>query len=34
VGLPRARLALIEKSRDVTVDGIAFKDPQFWNLHL
>ena len=30
----RARLAVIEGSRGVTVDGIAFKDSQFWNLHL
>jgi polygalacturonase len=32
--LPRARLAVIEASRGVTVDGITFKDSQFWNLHL
>jgi polygalacturonase len=30
----RARLAVIEGSRGVTVDGITFKDSQFWNLHL
>jgi alpha-L-rhamnosidase len=34
IGLPRARLALIENSRDVTIDGVTFKDSQFWNLHL
>jgi polygalacturonase len=34
LGLARARLALIERSRGVTVDGITFKDSQFWNLHL
>lgn len=32
--LPRARLALIENSRDVVIEGITFKDSQFWNLHL
>ena len=31
---PRARLALIENSKNVTVRGITFKDSQFWNLHL
>ena len=34
VGVPRARLALIESSHNVTVEGITFKDSQFWNLHL
>jgi alpha-L-rhamnosidase len=34
VGVPRARLALIERSRGVVVDGVTFKDSQFWNLHL
>ncbi|HVJ01454.1 MAG TPA: glycosyl hydrolase family 28 protein [Sphingomonas sp.] len=34
IGLPRARLALIENSRGVTVDGVTFKDSQFWNLHI
>ena len=34
VGVPRARLALIESSRGVTVEGVTFKDSQFWNLHL
>jgi len=34
LGVPRARLALIENSRGVVIDGITFKDSQFWNLHL
>jgi alpha-L-rhamnosidase len=34
VGVPRARMALIESSRGVTIEGITFKDSQFWNLHL
>lgn len=34
LGIPRARLALIESSRGVKVEGITFKDSQFWNLHL
>lgn len=34
LGLPRARLALIEDSRGVTIEGVTFKDSQFWNLHL
>lgn len=34
LGIPRARLALITNSRDVLIDGPAFKDSQFWNLHL
>ena len=34
IGIPRARLALIEGSRDVKIEGITFKDSQFWNLHL
>jgi len=34
VGVPRARLALIESSRNVKVEGITFKDSQFWNLHI
>jgi alpha-L-rhamnosidase len=32
--VPRARLAVIEGSRGVTIGGITFKDSQFWNLHL
>ena len=34
LGVPRARLALIESSRGVKIEGITFKDSQFWNLHL
>ena len=34
VGVPRARLALIESSRNVKIEGITFKDSQFWNLHI
>ncbi len=32
--VPRPRLALIERSRDVHISGITFKDSGFWNLHL
>lgn len=31
---PRARLAFISNSRDVMIEGVTFKDSQFWNLHL
>jgi len=34
LAVPRARLALIENSKGVVVDGVTFKDSQFWNLHL
>ncbi|HEX8784785.1 MAG TPA: glycosyl hydrolase family 28-related protein, partial [Telluria sp.] len=34
LSIPRARLALIERSNGVVVDGVTFKDSQFWNLHL
>jgi alpha-L-rhamnosidase len=34
LGVPRARLALIESSRRVRIEGITFRDSQFWNLHL
>jgi len=34
IGVPRARMALIESSRNVKIEGITFKDSQFWNLHL
>jgi alpha-L-rhamnosidase len=34
IGVPRARLAVIERSRGVVIDGVTFKDAQFWNLHL
>ena len=34
LGIPRARMALIENSRGVKIEGVTFKDSQFWNLHL
>lgn len=34
LGVPRARLALIEESKGVVIEGVTFKDSQFWNLHL
>lgn len=34
LSIPRARLALIENSKNVLISGISFKDSQFWNLHL
>jgi alpha-L-rhamnosidase len=34
LNVARARLALIENSHDVVIDGITFKDSQYWNLHL
>jgi polygalacturonase len=34
LGVPRARLALIENSKGVVIEGVTFKDSQFWNLHL
>jgi alpha-L-rhamnosidase len=34
IAIPRARLALIERSKGVVVDGVTFKDSQFWNLHI
>lgn len=34
LSIPRARLALIERSNGVVIDGVTFKDSQFWNLHL
>lgn len=34
LSLPRARLAHISDSRDILVEGVTFKDSQFWNLHL
>lgn len=32
--MARARLALIEGSKDVRIEGVTFKDSQFWNCHL
>jgi alpha-L-rhamnosidase len=34
IGMPRARLAILSNSRNVTVEGVTFKDSQFWNLHI
>jgi alpha-L-rhamnosidase len=34
LSVPRARLAIIENSRDIVVEGVTFKDSQYWNLHL
>ncbi len=34
LGVPRARLALLEESKGVLVEGVTFKDSQFWNLHI
>lgn len=33
-GGARARLALLEECKGLTVEGVTFKDSQFWNLHL
>jgi len=33
LSIERARLALIQNSRQVRVEGVTFKDSQFWNLH-
>lgn len=34
LSVPRARLCIIENSKNVNVSGITFMDAQFWNLHL
>lgn len=34
VGIERARLALVQNSQNVMIEGVTFKDSQFWNLHL
>jgi polygalacturonase len=34
VSVPRARIAFIENCRNVLIEGVTFKDSQFWNLHL
>jgi alpha-L-rhamnosidase len=34
LAIPRARLALIEASKGVLIEGVTFKDSQFWNLHI
>lgn len=33
LSIARARLVIIENSRDVAVEGLTFKDSQYWNLH-
>ena len=34
LSVPRARLALLQNSKDIVVRGVTFKDSQFWNLHI
>lgn len=34
VGVPRARMAIIENCKNVLVEGVTFQNSQFWNLHL
>jgi polygalacturonase len=34
LSVPRPRLALIQNCKDVKIDGIAFTNSGFWNLHL
>ncbi|HEU6447586.1 MAG TPA: glycosyl hydrolase family 28 protein [Verrucomicrobiae bacterium] len=34
VSVPRAQMCAINNSKNVVIDGITFKDSQFWNLHL
>lgn len=34
LSIPRAQLCIINHSKNVLVDGITFKDSQYWNLHL
>jgi alpha-L-rhamnosidase len=34
LGLERARLVVVQNSRNVAIEGVTFKDSQFWNLHL
>jgi polygalacturonase len=33
LSIPRAQLCIINNSKNVLIDGIIFKDSQFWNLH-
>ena len=33
LSIPRAQLCIINNSKNVVVDGITFKDSQYWNLH-
>jgi polygalacturonase len=34
LSIPRAQLCIINNSKNVRVDGVTFKDSQYWNLHL
>ena len=34
LSVPRAQLCIINNSKNVVVDGVTFKDSQYWNLHL
>jgi len=34
LSIPRAQLCIINNSKNVLVDGVTFKDSQYWNLHL
>ena len=34
IAIPRARLALLEDSQGILVEGVTFQNSQFWNLHL
>lgn len=34
LSIPRAQLCIINHSKNVFIDGVTFKDSQYWNLHL
>ncbi len=34
LSIPRAQLCIINRSKNVLIDGVTFKDSQYWNLHL
>jgi polygalacturonase len=34
LSIPRAQLCIINNSKNVLIDGVTFKDSQYWNLHL
>jgi alpha-L-rhamnosidase len=34
LSIPRAQLCIINHSKNVRVEGVTFKDSQYWNLHL
>jgi polygalacturonase len=34
LSIPRAQLCIINNSKNVVVNGVTFKDSQYWNLHL